>query len=195
MVAGASYPQWKASVGFNFSRPVTAIFDVAVWTIPLTFPLMSRLRSPKSWLVLCGALVGGVGAARFRDGLLQPGPLHSLTIAASRFPHGEALVVAGLAALAFYNAVALVTVLRERRRDILQSPGVFFSLLVILFFVLEQFGIGGNIPFYDRYVLQVAPFLGIISFFALPNLRVPRLMVFALLAFFSQALLWRHAFP
>jgi len=67
-------------------------------------------------------------------------------------------------------------------------------LFVVLFFVLEQFGIGGNIPFYDRYVLQVAPFLGMIAFSTLPKLTTWRLIFFALMVLFSHALLWRNAF-
>lgn len=109
-------------------------------------------------------------------------------------PHGGFLVIAVIGAAACYNAIALGGLLRERHSQLARRPEVVFSLLVILFFVLEQLGIGGNIPFYDRYVLQLAPFLGIVSFFALPKLTIPRLAVFAVLLLFSHALLWRLAF-
>lgn len=194
IASGASYAQWKAVVGLNFARPLTAIFDLGAWLVPLTFPAMWQLQSLKRWLTLCGSLVAGVTAAHFRESLVQPGPLHSLEEMARRVPHGEFLVIAGLGAAAFYNVVAVAWLLIRNRSEIAQVPAVLFSLFFVLFFVLEQFGIGGNIPFYDRYVLQVAPFLGMIAFGALPKLTAWRVTVLGLMVLFSHALLWRNAF-
>jgi len=194
IASGASYAQWKAAVGLNFTRPLTATFDLTVWLVPLTFPAMWQLQSVKRLIVLCGSIAAGVTAAHFRESLVQPGPLHSLEKMASVVPHGEFLVVAGLGATAFYNAVAVAGLLIRNRSELARALAVPFSLFVVLFFVMEQFGIGGNIPFYDRYVLQVAPFLGIIAFSALPKLTAWRLTVFALMVLFSHALLWRNAF-
>jgi hypothetical protein len=67
-------------------------------------------------------------------------------------------------------------------------------LFVVLFFIAEQIGVGGNLPFYDRYVLQLAPFLGIIAFFALPRLTPARLLALAALSVLSHIMLWRFAF-
>jgi hypothetical protein len=194
IASGASYAQWKASVGLNFTRPLTASFELAAWLVPLTFPAMWQLQSVTRWLALSGSLVAGVTVAHFREDLVQPGPLHSLEQMARRVPHGEFLVIAGIGAAAFYNAVAVATVLIRTRSEIARASAVLFSLFVILFFVLEQFGIGGNIPFYDRYVLQVAPFLGMIAFATLPKLTAWRVTVLALMVLFSHALLWRNAF-
>lgn len=193
IASGASYAQWKAAVGLNFTRPLTATFDLAAWMVPLTFPAVWKLQSVRRWIVLCGSLGAGVAAAHFRESLVQPGPLHSLEKMASRVPHGEFLVIAGLGAAASYNAVAVATLLIRTRSEVARSSAVLFSLFVVLFFVLEQFGIGGNIPFYDRYVLQVAPFLGMIAFSALPKLTTWRLTVFAVMVLFSHTLLWRNA--
>jgi hypothetical protein len=40
-------------------------------------------------------------------------------------------------------------------------PVVLFGLSFLTFFIVEQFFVGGNIPFYERYILQIAPILGI----------------------------------
>lgn len=194
IASGASYTQWKAAVGLNFTRPLTAAFDLAVWLVPLTFPAIWHLQSNERWIALCGSLGVGITVARFREILVQPGPVHSLEKMASGVPHGEFLVIAGLGAVAAYNAIAVAMLLARNRSEIVRAPATAFSLFVVLFFVLEQFGIGGNIPFYDRYVLQVAPFLGIIAFTTLPKLTPWRLIVFGLMALFSHVLLWRNGF-
>ena len=72
-------------------------------------------------------------------------------------------------------------------------PAVF-SLFIILFFIGEQIGVGGNIPFYERYILQVAPFMGILAFSVLPELPRSRLLSLILLSAASHTLLWRYAF-
>jgi hypothetical protein len=69
---------------------------------------------------------------------------------------------------------------------------VTYALLAILLFIAEQFGVGGNVPFYDRYVLQVAPFLGVIAFALLPSLDKARLFTLIALSFFSHVMLWRY---
>jgi len=60
--------------------------------------------------------------------------------------------------------------------------------------LLEQFGVGGNIPFYDRYILQLAPFFGVIAFALLPALDSARLVALAGLSFLSNVMLWRYVF-
>lgn len=194
MATGASYQQWRAAAGINPIRPLIASFYVGVYLMLITFPSPFRLPFARRWVTLACALAAGVGMAVFRERLVQPGPLHSLEKIAGVFWHGEFLVVGIVAALAFYNAAAFMVLLLEKRASLSVNPLVLFSMSVFMFFVLEQLGVGGNIPFYDRYVLQLAPFLGIVVFHALPGLKAPRLVTFALLAILSHALLWRNAF-
>jgi hypothetical protein len=70
---------------------------------------------------------------------------------------------------------------------------VVFALLFVFFFIAEQVGVGGNIPFYDRYVLQLAPFLGLIGFWLFPKFTWSRILAIVGLAAVSQATLWQHA--
>ena len=62
------------------------------------------------------------------------------------------------------------------------------------FFVGEQFGVGGDVPFYDRYILQLAPFLGLIAFFLIPKLTTSRATALAGMYLLSQEMLWRFLF-
>jgi hypothetical protein len=63
-----------------------------------------------------------------------------------------------------------------------------------VFFILEQVGVGGNIPFYDLYVLQIAPFLGVVAFAVYPRLKMSRMIPLALLWVVGQVTLWRYLF-
>ena len=52
---------------------------------------------------------------------------------------------------------------------------------------------GGNSLFFERYMLQTAPFLGIIAFGLSPEVTVPRLLIFISLLTLSHGMLWRYA--
>jgi hypothetical protein len=135
-----------------------------------------------------------VGITYFDSFFLQPGPLNSLIRFASRLPHGGTALFAVIAIVALYNAASVGVLLWEQHQAISSCAPAVFTLLVIVFFVAEQAGVGGNLPFYDRYVLQLAPFLGLIAFAVLPRLTPSRLFALAGLSVLSHVMLWRFAF-
>jgi hypothetical protein len=195
VASGSSYDNaWKASVGLNLSRPLIVALYTALYLVPLTFPVMLRLKNSRRLIALPIAILGGVSIAYFSPLFLQPGPLNSFIQFSSRVLHGATVLLALAAAIALYNAAAVVFLLWDQRQALLSCPPVIFSLFVVLFFIAEQIGVGGNLPFYDRYVLQLAPFLGIIAFFALPRLTPARLLALAALSVLSHIMLWRFAF-
>lgn len=193
MESGASYNMvYKASAGLNLTRPIIAALRVAIYLVPFTFPLAIRVKPSYRWRALAIAIAGGFAAGFAIESLLQPGPLSTIVGVASRVFRGRAFPFGLIAAFAIYNAIALGVAVWEERKLVWSSPLMAFSLLAILFFVGEQFGVGGNIPFYDRYVLQVAPFIGVIAFTLLPSLDRARLATLALGSFFSHFMLWRY---
>jgi dolichyl-phosphate-mannose-protein mannosyltransferase len=195
MATGTSYDHmWKATVGLNLLRPMIVAFYAAVYLLPFTFPAMFRLNGSQRRIALLIAVLGGLGIAYFSSLFLQPGPLNSLVRFASRAPHGGTAVFALAAVAALYNAVAIALLIWDQRTSIASNAPALFSVLVVLFFVAEQIGVGGNLPFYDRYVLQLAPFLGIIAFSVLPRLTPPRFLALAGLSVLSHIMLWRFAF-
>ena len=99
-----------------------------------------------------------------------------------------------LVAIASFSTLTIARTLWEKRADLLTRPAVVFAALMVVFFIGEQVGVGGNAPFYDRYMLQIAPFLGIISFAALPQLGYERLGVLAAMSVLNHVILWRYAF-
>lgn len=192
--SGAAYNgMYKAAAGLNPLRPLIALFCTSFYLLWLTFPLMFRVRPPRRWL-LGLAILAGMAAGHWHESLLQPGPINTVVNLAARMLHGPALPLGIIAALAAYNLMALLLTLWDAKDRLLGSPAILFSVLAIVFFVGEQFAVGGNIPFYDRYVLQIAPFLGVIAFAVLPSLNRMRLMALIALSFFSHVVVWRNAF-
>jgi hypothetical protein len=193
MATGASYSNWKASAGLSPSRPIVASLYIVLYLLPFTFPAITRIRPAWRWRMLLLAFVGGVLAARFQSSLLQPGPLHSAIGAAMRIPLMGLILFGLIVAVAIYNCVACVLLLWERKSSILSCPPVVLSLLAVGFFILEQCGVGGNLPLYERYILQVAPFLGLIAFWILPTLDTWRTLALVAMSLIGHIMLWRYA--
>jgi hypothetical protein len=193
MVSGRSYATWKSTVGPNLFRPIVAFFYTALYFVPLTFPAALRLPRMRRGRALLVSLIAGIGAMFLTSYLLQPGPLQSLVRAAGRSTRGQSIFFGLIVGFVTYNGVAFGCLIWGRRGVLLSCPPVIFALLAVAFFIVEQAGVGGNIPFYELYVLQMAPFLGIIVFRLLPRLTLPRVTVLVCLWVMSNGLLWRYA--
>jgi hypothetical protein len=194
MASGVSYHNWTSTVGANFWRPIVTTFYIALYSLPLTFPAMRHLPREQRWQTLLVAVLGGFGAVHFMSVLLQPGPFSSVVRILSRTPRVQSLFFAMIVGATIYNLVAVVLLFWEKRTILFSCPPVVFSMLAIVFFVAEQFGVQGNLPFYDRYVIQLAPFLGIAAFALLPKLSMPRVLVLGASSALGQYMLWRYAF-
>jgi hypothetical protein len=155
---------------------------------------MFRLKTPQRRTALLIAVLGGAGITYFSSLFLQPGPLNSFIRFASRLPYGGTVLFAVLAMAVVYNAASVCFLLWEQRLSLSFCAPAVFALLVIVFFIAEQIGVGGNLPFYDRYVLQLAPFLGLIAFSIFPRLTPSRLFALASMSVLSHIMLWRFAF-
>jgi hypothetical protein len=194
MIAATSYGSWKSTIGVNLGRPLIAAFYLMVYLLPLTFPAMSRLS--ERWRLRAGifAAVAAISVASAGADFLQPGPLNSFIRMGARIPRGEFLLLFAIATLAIYNSLAVSSLLWEQRRAIIPCAPAVFAMLVAAFFVAEQIGVGGNLPFYDRYVLQLTPFLGLIAFAVLPRLTPARVFALGCLSVLSHVMLWRFAY-
>ncbi len=195
MATGTSYNHtWKATVGRNLSRPLVVAFYVSAYLLPFTFPAMFQLKASQRRIGLLVAVLGGIGVTYFSSLFLQPGPLNSLIRMASRLPYGGTVLFAVIAIGVIYNAASVCCLLWDQRDSLSSRAPVVFAIFAVAFFIAEQFGVGGNLPFYDRYVLQIAPFLGLIAFTVLPRLTPSRLTALACLSLLSHGMLWRFAF-
>jgi len=194
MASGSSYPNWTATVGVNFYRPIIAGFYIALYSLPFTFPAMQRFRPEHRWKALFAAVLGGFGATHFMSNLLQPGPFNSLIGMLSHANRVQSLFFGLVVGVTIYNFVAVGLLFWEHRTILFSCPAVVFSMLAIVFFIAEQLGVQGNIPFYDRYVIQLAPFVGIIAFAIAPQVNLMRLFALGAMSLLSHGMLWRYAF-
>jgi len=96
--------------------------------------------------------------------------------------------------LTVYNAIVIGLLVWQKRHTVLSCPPAIFALLTVAFFIVEQLGVGGNVPLYDRYLLQIAPFLGIIAFTLIPRLGFSRLLALGVMDAAAHVILWSHAF-
>lgn len=193
IATGRSYNNYHAAVGLALFRPVVVTLFAAVYLVPYSFPAMWLAPLKRRWLALVGSFLIGFVAARFRDSFFDMGLLHTLMEAASRIHAGGAVFFWLLTCIATYNFVAVCSLLWAERSRLRTCVPVVFALFVFFFFVAEQLGVGGNIPFYDRYVLQLAPFLGLIGFWLFPKFTWSRILAILGMIAVSQATLWQHA--
>ena len=194
--SGMSHPElgWKAYAGLNVSRPLVAAFYSCLYLLPLTLPVVWHIRPRARWLMVLASTIAGIVVASFASSLLQRGPLGALIWMASPRPAAQFILFGCIATLTVYNAAQMALLIWEKRQFLLSCPPLTFALLAVLFFIVEQFGVGGNVEFYDRYVLQIAPFLGVIAFSLTPRLGLTRLLILAAMDVFAHVMLWSHAF-
>jgi hypothetical protein len=193
MANGGSYANWTARIGLDASRPLIAAFYTTVYFLPLTIPTVFFAKSKSRWRMFSVGVCGGVLAALLSNKLLQPGPLQTAVHFLVHGAVGRSLAVGAIAAVAIYAAGMTCATLWQSRKIIIKQPPPMFAIFAVAFFIAEQIGVGGDIPFYDRYMLQMAPFLGILAFAAFPRVTGARLAVFAALAAIGQVMLWRFA--
>jgi hypothetical protein len=192
MEAGTLDTTYRVGVGLAWLRPIQVIFYTALYLVPYSFPAMWGINRTRRWPVLAGALAVGFVASYFRDYLVNPGPLHSLIEAAARIPAGATLFFWLIASVITYNAVAVGFLCWDERAKLRLCAPAVMCLLVIFFFIAEQLGVGGNIPFYDRYIIQLTPFLGLIGFWVSPKFTRSRILVIVVMSAFSHWMLWRY---
>ena len=193
MVAGAGGAFWHSAIGVDLSRPLIAGFYIALYVFPLTFPVIGLLRR-KQWALAAAIAAGSaVLLAPARDTVLQWGPLRSVLEPLHRLPGAEAVAFAAIVALLALNMVALSWRLWEQRQSLSSFPLVVFSGFFLVVFVVEQIGVGGSVPFWERYVVQAIPFLAILAFAAVPSFSRSRIVVLISLLVIGQVMLWRWA--
>jgi hypothetical protein len=196
-----SYQHFNATVGLNFVRPLTTALVIGVYALPaLVFqgPQVQRLLprfavaaavasliahalvpAPMLWctgkqIVLCGMIDGGYWFVRDNWG-------------------GFALGISFAAAfLGFLGVICMSNAFLISQGAGSAGHAPTFAVFFLLFFTLGQVFVGGNIPFYERYVLQVAPMIGFVVASS-GNFSIERALAGSLPLFvLGQQRLWRY---
>lgn len=191
MVMGLSYGGVTSKVGLSVDRPLVALFYIAAhmlpFGVPFAFQIRGRTRVVAVALATCAALV----VCFFGWSWLSPGPLRSIVAAIDAGSGlGRAIVALVVFAVTYGAAGWAVAIGRALQQD--PPSELTVSVAFIGLFVLEQAAVGGDIKFYERYVFQLAPFIGLLSWSIWPGAHLARTMACAALWLAGQAMLWRH---
>jgi 4-amino-4-deoxy-L-arabinose transferase-like glycosyltransferase len=192
MVSGASYAGYKAKLGIDVLRPLDAALAVSVYSAMVLAPAgIAAARKVPFTIPLLLAIAAAVACAfsRFPD----EGPVHSICQLADSVM-GHQLMRYAVVIVAVYLLSALALDLEPGELGQLwKDPGFRIASFALLLFIAEQFFVGGNIPFYDRYVMQYMPFIGLLAFRLLRHPRYAALAGYAGMFAISQMMLWRFA--
>ena len=202
--AGISYKTAYSTLGVNLERPFTAALYLGIYSLPFT----SYLSFKKIFTLFNLVLIFTIFTAStilfmygfYPFGLIATetpsGPVLSFVkligIFTSNFIGDIAYIsLVSIGALGIYS---LFQTIRTNFDLICQKPICILSLLTLILFCVEQFAIGGNIPFYDRYILQVIPFLAI--FLGGLNIKFGFIQIayVSTAIIIGQVMLWRHLY-
>jgi 4-amino-4-deoxy-L-arabinose transferase-like glycosyltransferase len=194
MVSGASYASYKAKLGIDVLRPVDAALAVSVYSAMVLAPAgITAARKVPFNIPLLLAIGAAIACAFSR--FPGEGPVHSICELADRVM-GHQLMRYAVVLVAVYllSALALALALEPGELGRLwKDPGFRVASFALLLFIAEQFFVGGNIPFYDRYVMQCMPFIGLLAFRLLRHPGYSPLAGYAGMFAISQMMLWRFA--
>jgi hypothetical protein len=185
----------RASIGFSPWRPFSALAYVGLYALPL-LPWGDRTRLPRRdlvVLVVAACLIAAALAASGRS-LWDRGPIMVVIQASARVHAALAPVLDGaLTVAAFLGALAIG---RLTWRLSSSEPLLILCAATVVFFALEQLGVDGAVPFYERYAHQVIFFSTALVLLVAPPPHAAKLVAFiGILVLLSQVTLWVKARP
>ncbi len=202
MQLGTSYAGKTAGVGFAPLRAISCLLYTLIYLAFFSRPLWSSYWSSatikgKQLSLVSSCLIAAL-VAIFSDRLFFAGPINSIQSKLGTF--GEYLpsvFIFVIVLIAAFNACVLMKALKESKVALSRSPIFLLSSLVLVFFVLENSLIISEIGFYERYMLQVMPFIGVVTFKLVEesgqNYAAKDYALFTLMFLLSTAMLWRYA--
>jgi hypothetical protein len=201
MQQNISYPNQIATIELNPLRPLSAALYIGLYMLPpfilqphtgarvlrilvplaLIMACLLVISVPKE--VFCGALQGNAGC----------GPITWLyDVVSARSPNLAVTYNSIVAFAGFVGLFLLMHAIWSDRDAIFKIPGAVLCSAFVVFFVIEQFFIGGNIPFFERYILQIAPMLGLVLGGS-PRFKVDRALIgSAPMIVYGLFRLWRN---
>jgi hypothetical protein len=181
------FHQWsklRSGVSFNAFRPLTALILVGVYAAPVVLVNVAW-KSKVTLYALLASIVLAVVMAVFQINLFHDsssvndvysGPVEHVLI--WLMARDNLMFCLGLFIIYSVGLLSLAVLANRlvnyiRRADFSDS-GLLFSIGVVAFFIASQAFVGGNHPFYDRYLGHPWPFMGYIIVAFFPKFLNPR---------------------
>ncbi|MBN8823822.1 MULTISPECIES: hypothetical protein [unclassified Spirosoma] len=167
------FHQWsklRSGVSFNALRPISAFILTGIYIAPIVW--LSGFRYLKSALsIVIGSFMLALILALLQINLLRDpesvndvfsGPIeHGLGWLMAK---GQLAISLGLLVVYTLGFVSLVIVIQQLFQILMAEgfvdKGLVFSIAFVALFIASQAFIGGNHPFFERYLIHPWPFIG-----------------------------------
>jgi hypothetical protein len=184
---------YKAHLGVDFLRPFSALGYVGIYVLPLLpreeWRLLFRGRRAALAVavVLGAALITCSGRSVWGNG-----PLMTILSGFGRIHPAARTAADWILTSGAFLAVLLLAALVWTSRPRAFEPLAVLCWSFVVFFALEQAGVGGTIPYYERYAHQTVFFAAaLVAILAPPRTSV--VLTFILVLFLeSEWILWRN---
>ncbi len=177
------YPEYVSELGLNFKRPLVALSYIGFWLSPLVWLSGKRIFRAKSLII--GLLVCIIFSFLLKSqgfylwnvpeiSHVSSGFIHFLV---QKTKHFNAEIGYGFDTILMgYSLLMGITILfhffqeikgkisSENSLKIPENTVEIFLFLYIIFYILEQFFVTGNIPFFERYLLVIYPAMGFLGY-------------------------------
>ena len=161
----------KSGVGFNATRPISVLAIIGAYITPVV--LVNTGWNSRLWPPIGVALAVALVLVVCRVNVFHTTALGT-TVFSGLIEHGlfwireksgsDLLFCLSLFAVYSFTLFSLFIVVRHAvdfiQLDRFADKGMVFSLAFVLFFVLVQAFVGGNHPFFERYLIHPWPFMG-----------------------------------
>jgi len=187
-----SGPAMHSVVALNLARPLAALASVGAYIALLVRWRKSRI----GWLGAIGAAAASALLVAGGIELWGNGPIATVIAKFDRFGNVVARALAaslGGAAVAALAAVCVGLVGLRHSLGGSASAILVFAAGSTTLFVLEQAGVGGTIPYFERYTYLMFPWAVYLTLRAFEAERGVVVAYLGTLAVVGQWMLWRHS--
>jgi hypothetical protein len=181
------FHQWsklRSGISFNGLRPLSALALTGVYAAPfvlLNIDWRSKLfLRTLAFVVPVALLLAALGINLFHDASsvddVTSGPVeHTLQLIQTKNSLGLSIGLFVVYSLSFLTlALVIQKLFRLMLAEGFADKGLVFSVLFVAFFIASQAFVGGNHPFFERYLIHPWPFLGYILVVLFPRFLNPR---------------------
>ncbi|MFN8346804.1 MAG: hypothetical protein U0X91_17520 [Spirosomataceae bacterium] len=193
---GEVFRNSKIYLGLNLLRPLSALCYVGIYCFPF-FAVFNPSLLIKKWPFW--PIAGTVGFFITRNVYLwRLERVHTGTGLIDAIVTSSYKLNDSIGSLTYFVSVSIaimgvlllinkfISSLREKEAIL-----DIFSYTLVLLFIVQQTFVSGQTPFYDRYLIQIAPFLGLITFDKKIKFDYRLLSLVIIYLIIGQFILWR----